>query len=152
MNTEGKLVDRALDDMKPYNKHGDVLRLEPDLPFLTFYNSETGVGAATVRLDEVNVGPLAGPVTNFDHATYVSTGHDVEPFIYWFRPQNYFNMDWDRTQLIGVPAGTTYGERNLYVFYDVEASKGTEGLQALAKAVKHQPDVKVGDVTWGPRE
>jgi hypothetical protein len=152
MTAEGELFDRSIADLKPYNEHGDVLRLEPDVPFLAFFNSKTQVGAATVRLDEANIGPLGGPVTNFDHATYVSAGHGAEAFIYWFRPQNYFNMDWDRTQLIGVPAGSTYGERNLYVFYDVAATNGTAGLQALAKAVRHRPDIKVGDVTWGPRE
>lgn len=152
MTTEGKLLDKSIDDLKPYNKHGDVLRLEPDLPYLAFFNTETQVGAATVRLDEANVGPLGGPVTNFDHATYVSVGSGAEPFIYWFRPQNYFNMDWDRTQLIGVPAGNTYGERNLYVFYDVAENGSTAGLQALAKAVISRPDIKVGDVSWGPRE
>jgi len=152
MSKEGSLRDKLIDDMKPYNAHGDVLRLEPDILFLALYNTETKVGAATVRLDEANVGPLGGPVTNFDHATYVSAGHGAEPFIYWFRPQNYFNMDWDRTQLIGVPAGSTYGERNLYVFYDVAGHDGTAGLQALAEAVRSRPDVKVGDVTWGPDE
>jgi hypothetical protein len=152
MTTGGELLDKAIADLKTYNTHGDILRLEPDLPFLAFYNTETHVGAATVRLDEANLGPLGGPVTSFDHATYVSVGQGAEPFIYWFRPQNYFNMDWDRTQLIGVPAGNTYGERNLYVFYDVAANNGTAGLQALAKAVKHRPDIKVGDVSWGPRD
>jgi hypothetical protein len=152
MTTGGELFDKSIEDTKPYNTHGDVLRLEPRLPFLAFYNTETRVGAATVRLDEANLGPLGGPVTNFDHATYVSIGSGAEPFIYWFRPQNYFNTDWDRTQLIGVPAGSTYGERNLYVFFDIAAANGTAGLQALAKAVKFRPDIKVGDVIWGPRE
>jgi len=152
MSAGGKLADRMIDDLKPYNTHGDVLRLEPDIPFLAFFNSETRVGAATVRLDEANVGPLGGPVTHFDHATYVSVGHGAEPFIYWFRPQNYFNMDWDRTQLISVPAGSTYGERNLYVFYDAGEKDATAGLRALSEAAKCRPDVKVGDVTWGPRD
>jgi hypothetical protein len=148
---EGQLTISALDKIEPVNDHGDILRMGAHIPWLAVYNPATKVGAATVRLAEANVGPLAGPVTQFDHATYFSKGHGMEAFMYWFRAQDYFMIDWDRKQLITVPAGTVYAERNLYTFYDTEAAGEVDGIIHLARAARNQPDIKIGAFNFPPR-
>ncbi|MBN2212410.1 MAG: hypothetical protein JW709_13510 [Sedimentisphaerales bacterium] len=141
----GRVHDKALADCPPVNDHGDILRFGPEIPYLALYNPTTGVGAATVRMDIANIGPEAGVVTQFDNATYLSAGHGKETFIYWFRPQNYFRVGWDRKQLITVPAGTTYAERNLYVFYDTTTEGNIGHVKDLTRAVRHQPDIQYGE-------
>ena len=48
--------DEAINDYTPVNRHGDLIREEPGLPWFTIYNPETKVGAwLTNRIVIVNV-------------------------------------------------------------------------------------------------
>ncbi len=144
---QGEVFDHAIDDYRPVNRHGDLVRLEPDTPWFALYNPETGVGASTVMIDESNVGPMAGPPTLFDHAFYFTKGHGL---VYWFRPQIYYLIDWDRQQLMRVPKGSIYAERNLYRYFDVERGGAIEGTRQLARAARNTPDIKVGPYIFAP--
>lgn len=145
----GEVHDELISKYKQVNKHGDLVRLEPDTPWFAVYHPDTKVGAATVFLEESNVGPWGGPQTQFDHALYF-THNPAEHLFYWFRSQVYFLYDWDRKQLIAVPRTAVYAEQNYYYFYDVEKSGPVEGVRRLSRAALHQPDVKVGPYTFAP--
>ncbi|MDP2983037.1 MAG: hypothetical protein Q8O92_06895 [Candidatus Latescibacter sp.] len=142
----GRTVTHPLSSYKPVNKHGDILRLADTVPFLTFYNPAKGVGAATIRESFSAIGPNGAPPTLFDNATYVSNG-DLQ---YWFRPLIYFHVGWDRKQLITVPQGALYSERNLYLFYEPKGNEPVAEVVNLSKAVRSMPGLKIGEYVLPP--
>jgi hypothetical protein len=129
MDPDGQMTRGRLEDWPRTNRHGDILRLDAKTPFVAFWNPTTGVGAATVRLAMMNTGPMGRPPTEFDQATYVSRGSTHEVYCYWFHSQIYFNVGWDRSQLMTVPEGSTFSDRNMICFFDAE----TEGLGAVVE-------------------
>jgi hypothetical protein len=144
----GRVVTHPLNDYKPVNKHGDILRLAATVPFFTFFNPGKGVGAATIRESFSPVGPNGAPPTLFDNATYVANG-DLQ---YWFRPLIYFHVGWDRKQLITVPKGNLYSERNLYLFYEPKGNEPVTEVVNLSKAVRNQPGIKIGEYILPPEK
>ncbi|MBN1290836.1 MAG: hypothetical protein JXB48_03275 [Candidatus Latescibacteria bacterium] len=139
---------KNLDVYKQVNTHGDILRLRDDLDYITFVNPSKGIGTASVKIDYSNVGPGGAPPTLFDNATYVSNGgHDL---MYFFRPLVYFHIDWDRKQLVTVPKGSVYSERNLYVFYESQEAQPIQAVLELNKAVQTQPVIKIGPYGFPP--
>lgn len=142
----GRPVTKSLDAYKSVNRHGDILRLADDVPYVTFYNPSSGIGAASVRDFLSTVGPDGGPAVLFDNATYVTNG-DLQ---YWFRPLVYFHVGWDRKQLITVPGGTVYSERNYYLFYEPGKTGPVTEVESLSKAVKSRPGVKMGEYALPP--
>jgi hypothetical protein len=142
----GKTATRPLDAYKPVNKHGDILRVPAVADFVTFFNPSTGVGAATIRDLFSAVGPDGSPPTLFDTATYITNG-DLQ---YWFRPLVYFHVDWDRKQLITVPKGSVYSERNYYLFYEPKGKTPVAEVEGLVRAVKGRPGLKIGEYALPP--
>ena len=141
---------KNLDVYKQVNTHGDILRLRDDLDYISFVDPVKGIGAASVKLDYSNVGPGGAPPTLFDNATYVSNGgHDL---MYFFRPLIYFHIDWDRKQLITVPKGSVYSERNLYVFYESQGAQPIQKVLELNEAVQTQPEIKIGPYGFPPEK
>ena len=138
---DGTVRQGQFDNYEPVNDHGDLLRLPHDVPLVAFYNPETQMGAATVRMEAMNVGPAAASPTQFDRATYLV---DDENLTYWFRSQVYLHADWPRRQLITVPAGAEFIERNLYCFYDTDTWGAVRRVERLSNAARHEPDVRVG--------
>jgi len=147
-DNNGETVVKPMNAYSPVNRHGDILRLPADTPFVTLFNPSTGIGAATIRVDYANVGPKGGPPRLFDNATYVSNGH----LQYWFRPLIYFHIDWDRKQLITVPEGSIYSERNLYYFYKADGSGTIDNVVSLARAVENRPGIEIGPYGLPPGE
>jgi hypothetical protein len=147
-NRNGIPIVKRLDEYSPVNQHGDILRFRDDTPFITLFNPEKGIGAATVRVEYANIGPGGAPPTLFDNATYVSNGH----LQYWFRPLIYFHIDWDRKQLITVPRGSVYSERNLYFFYQAGKEQPIKEVIDLDQAVRSRPDIKIGPYKLPPEK
>ncbi|MCE5251786.1 hypothetical protein LLG96_16375 [bacterium] len=139
-------VVKRLDEFTPVNQHGDILRLRDDTPFVTFFSPDKSIGAASVREEYATIGPGGAPPTLFDNATYVSNG-DLQ---YWFRPLVYFHIDWDRKQLITVPKGSVYSERNIYFFYATDGDRPIGDVIALSHAVRSKPDIKLGPYKLPP--
>ncbi len=142
----GKTVVRPFTDFKTINRHGDILRIAPDAPYVTFFNPAAGVGAATVRSDFSTTGPDGGPATLFDCATYLTNG-DLQ---YWFRPLVYFHVGWDRKQLVTVAEGSRYTERNYYLFYIPGADDPIAEVAALSRAVESKPLANIGEYVLPP--
>ena len=145
---KGKTVDKSLDDYTPVNRHGDIVRLSDDLDFISFYDTSKGIGLASVIVDYSNIGPDGAPPTLFDNATYVSNGgHGLT---YFFRPLIYFHVGWDRKQLITVPKGSVYAERNLYYFYDAGSGNPVSKVEVLSRAVQSGPGINIGEYVLPP--
>ncbi|MHB9029377.1 MAG: hypothetical protein ACYC9O_11475 [Candidatus Latescibacterota bacterium] len=142
----GKTVAKPLSSYKPVNRHGDILRFSPVADFVTFFNPARGVGAASVRDLFSAVGPNGAAPVLFDNATYVANG-DLQ---YWFRPLIYFHVGWDRKQLITVPQGSVYSERNYYIFYETKGSAPVAEVTNLSRAVRNRPAVKIGEYALPP--
>ncbi|MCE5231540.1 hypothetical protein LLG95_18330 [bacterium] len=145
----GEVHKEEIAKYKPVNRHGDLVRLKPDTPWFAVWHPETKIGAATVFVSEDNVGPSGSEVTQFDHAFYF-THNSNDKLIYWFRPQVYFLIDWDRKQLVNVPKSSVYAEQNYYYFYDVEKDGQVEGVRRLSRAALNPPDIKVGPYIFAP--
>jgi len=142
-NDNGQTMSGKMSDYEPVNKHGDILRISDSAPFVTLYNPETRIGAATIRMELAKLGPNGDPPVLFDNATYISNGHALQ---YWFRPMIYFHVGWDRKQLITVPEGSLYAERNLYLFHNGVVSD----VEALSQAVNSKPSVEIGEYGLPP--
>ncbi|MFC1606960.1 hypothetical protein ACFL47_03225 [Candidatus Latescibacterota bacterium] len=146
----GKSIDKSLDIYKPVNSHGDILRLSDRIDYIALANPATGIGVASVIVDYNNVGPGGAPPTLFDNATYVSNGGHA--LTYFFRPLIYFHVGWDRKQLITVPKGSVYSERNLYHFYDAGSGDTFGAVVMLSKAVNNMPGIRIGDGGFPPEK
>ena len=70
--------------------------------------------------------------------------------MFFFRPLVYFNIGFDRKQLITVPRGTVYAERNLFPFFEANGPQPIQDVLALAAAVKAKPRIKIGALEWPP--
>lgn len=145
---EGSTMVKRLADYPPINKHGDVLRLSATAPFVTLFDPAKGIGAASVRLHMTATGPMGDPPVLFDNATYVSNGH----LQYWFRPLVYFHVDWSRQQLITIPKGSVYSERNLYVFYSHEKETVPGEVVSLTRAAGAKPRIEIGEYRLPPEK
>ena len=141
-------VVKPLAGYKPINRHGDILRLPDTVPYVTLFNPATGIGAATVHANLSKIGPNGDPPVLFDNATYISNGH----LQYWFRSLVYFHVDWSRQQLITVPEGSTYSERNLYLFYRPGSGGSIDEVVRLSKAVRSTPAIEIGEYLLPPAE
>lgn len=141
-NESGDTETHDLADYEPVNRHGDILRLADDPRFITFFDPSKRIGTASLKVAYNNIGPEGRPPTLFDNATYVSNGgHEL---MYFFRPLIYFHVGWDRTQLITVPKGSRYAERNLYQFYETGQSNPIQPVEKLADAISSRPRVIIG--------
>ncbi len=138
--TDGELHRASFDEYEPVNDHGDILRIEDDAQMVAFYNPRTQIGAATVRLSSMNVGPMASSPTQFDQATYIV---DSENLTYWFRSLVYLHAKWPRKRLITVPAESEYVERNLYCFHDTSQWGLVRRVERIASTARQEPDVRV---------
>jgi hypothetical protein len=143
----GRTATGPLEAYKPVNKHGDLLRIPADAGFVTFFYPARGVGAASVRDLFSAIGPDGEPPTLFDTATYIAHG---EGLLYWFRPLVYFHVGWDREQLITVPKGSVYAERNFYLFYEPSGSRPLAEVEGLSRAVRSRPGLKIGEYALPP--
>ncbi len=146
---DGTPVVRSLEEYPPVNTHSDVLRLTGDVPFFAFLNPAERIGAATVKGLYANLGPGETPPVLFDDSFYVSNGGS-EGLQYFFRPLVYFNVGWDRKQLIAIPKGSVYAERNYFLFFEASGDRPIQEVLDIAAAVKTKPGIAIGPFKMPP--
>jgi len=96
-----------------------------------------------------NIGPDGEPSVLFDNSFYLSN-NGREGLMFFFRPLVYFNIGFGRKQLITVPKGTVYAERNLFAFFEANDPQPLREVLDLAAAVKAKPRISIGELTWPP--
>lgn len=91
------------------------LKLEADLPWITFYNEHTNVGFAGIQLNYANAGIESEPrlLNPFCHVT-------AGPWIYWARGLSHPYLSANMQQVIPVLKGTFYTEKWAYLMYETD--------------------------------
>jgi len=148
-DNRNRFHDRALAPMRRANGHGDILRLPVDTRLVAVYSPEKRIGAASILIGNSAIGPFGEAATRFHAATHIVKGNapiGSGGLFFWFRTYIDYGVDWDRKQRLVIPAGTIYGDQDLYYFYDIDEAGNTAGAIRLAKEIEalRRMDIQVG--------
>jgi hypothetical protein len=107
------------------------LRMSVNVPWVTFYNEETGIGVAGIQLDYDNSGIEYSPRL-FNPDFYINVG----PWVYWARNLSTSYLS-DNTQLM-IPAmsGTNYHEKWAYLLYKINKEDGAKTFAPIIELQK----------------
>jgi hypothetical protein len=94
------------------------LKMEADVPWLTFYNEKTGIGFAGINLGYANVGLESRPRL-LNPYFYITGG----PWIYWCRALSLTFLSSNMQQVIPVLGGNVFYEKWAYVMYEIDKGK-----------------------------
>jgi hypothetical protein len=152
---EGKIHDEALSGFKAVNKHGDILRLRPDAPFLAVYDPAKGLGTATINLNYAEIDPQGGIPDKYDQAFFVVKGEGPigsGGLLFWFRSFFNFAPEWDRRQRFILTAGYVCAEQSLFHFFEAGGPAPLKDVVALNRAARDlsKLDIRVGPHPFGP--
>ncbi len=93
------------------------LKMEADVPWITFYNEKTGVGFAGIQLSYSNAGLESAPRL-LNPYFYITGG----PWIYWSRALSLSFLSSNMQQMIPAMKGNIFSEKWAYLIY--ETAKG----------------------------
>ena len=109
--------DAYRDSVLTYDLHAlptlTELRMADDLPWITFYNSETGIGFAGIQLGYHNSG-IENVPRLLNPSFYVTIG----PWVYWARALSLSYVSANHQQVIPAMAGNTFSEKWAFITYD----------------------------------
>jgi len=91
------------------------IKLEQNVPWITFYNVDTGIGFAGIQLSYVNSGIESRPRL-LNPYMYITGG----PWIYWSRALSLSFLSSNMQQLIPAMKGNTFSEEWAYVVYEID--------------------------------
>ncbi len=91
------------------------LKMEADVPWLTFYNVNTGIGFGGIQLNYANAGLESRPRL-LNPYMYITGG----PWIYWSRALSLSFLSSNMQQLIPAIKGATFSEKWAYVTYQID--------------------------------
>ncbi len=147
---EGRIHDEPLGGFKAVNKHGDILRLRPDAPFLAVYDIDKGLGTATINLNYAAVDPEGRVPDTYDRAFFVVKGEGPigsGGLLFWFRSFFNFAPEWDRRQRFILPSGYVCAEQSLFHFFEAGGPAPVKDVVALNRAAR---DLSKLDIQVGP--
>ncbi len=104
------------------------LLIEDDVPWITFYNKETGIGFCGIQLNYVNAG-LESKSRLLNPYMYITGG----PWIYWARALSLTFQSSNMQQMIPAMEGNFFAEKWAYLTYEID-----EGDKPYAPALKWQ--------------
>ncbi len=93
------------------------LFMEADVPWITFYNKETGVGFAGIQLNYFNAG-LENAPRLLNPYMYITGG----PWIYWARALSLSFLASNMQQMIPALKGNFFAEEWAYLIYETDKS------------------------------
>jgi len=91
------------------------LKMEADVPWITFYNEKTGIGFAGIQLSYVNAG-LESQTRLLNPFFYITAG----PWIYWARGLSHSFLSSNMQQMIPVLKGSEFSEKWAYMIYETD--------------------------------
>ena len=94
------------------------LKIEADVPWITFYNVKTGIGFGGVQLSYANAG-LESRSRLLNPYIYITGG----PWIYWSRALSLSFLSSNMQQLIPAMKGATFSEKWAYITYEIEKTE-----------------------------
>jgi hypothetical protein len=95
------------------------LKMEADVPWITFFNEETGIGFAGIQLSYANAGLESSPRL-YNPYFYITAG----PWIYWARGLSLSYLASNMQHMIPATKGSFFSEKWAYMVY--ETAKGNE--------------------------
>ncbi len=93
------------------------LKMEADVPWITFYNAKTGVGFAGIQLSYANAGLESSPRL-LNPFFYITGG----PWIYWARALSLSFLSSNMQQMIPAMKGNIFSEKWAYMVYETPKS------------------------------
>jgi len=91
------------------------LKMEADVPWITFFNEENGLGFAGIQLNYSNAG-LENSPRLLNPYFYITAG----PWIYWARALSLSFLASNMQQMIPVPKGNFFSEKWAYLVYKID--------------------------------
>lgn len=91
------------------------LKMQDDVPWISFYNKETGVGFAGIQLNYSNAG-LENRTRLLNPFFYITGG----PWIYWARALSLSFLSSNMQQMIPVMKGNFFTEKWAYLLYETD--------------------------------
>jgi len=104
------------------------LLMEDDVPWITFYNQQTGIGFCGIQLNYVNAGLESKPRL-LNPYMYITGG----PWIYWARALSLSFLASNMQQMIPAMEGNFFVEKWAYLTYEID-----EGDKPYAPALEWQ--------------
>ena len=92
------------------------LKMEADVPWITFYNQETGIGFAGIQLEYANAS-LESRSRLLNPYFYITAG----PWIYWARALSLSFLASNMQQVIPAMKGNMFTEKWAYLVYETDA-------------------------------
>ncbi len=105
------------------------LKMEADVPWITFYNEKTGVGFAGIQLSYANAGLESSPRL-LNPFFYITGG----PWIYWARALSLSFLSSNMQQMIPAMKGNVFSEKWAYLVY--ETDKGSKPYNPVIELQK----------------
>lgn len=93
------------------------LTIEDDVPWITFYNEESGIGFAGIQLSYANAGLETAPRL-LNPYIYITGG----PWIYWTRALSLSFLSSNMQQMIPAMKGNFFSEKWAYLTYELDDS------------------------------
>ena len=94
------------------------LLMEDDVPWITFYNEETGIGFCGIQVEYVNAGLESRPRL-LNPFMYITGG----PWIYWARALSLSFLSSNMQQMIPAMKGNFFAEKWAYMAYEIDDDK-----------------------------
>ncbi|HVW60277.1 MAG TPA: hypothetical protein VHC48_09590 [Puia sp.] len=94
------------------------LRMEADVPWITFYNEDARIGFAGIQLEYANTGLESDPRL-LNPFFYITAG----PWIYWARGLSHTYLSSNMQQVVPVMKGSLFSEKWAYLIYSPEKGK-----------------------------
>ena len=91
------------------------LKMEADVPWITFYNEETGIGFAGIQLEYANAS-LESRLRLLNPYFYITGG----PWIYWSRALSLSFLASNMQQVIPALKGSMFMEKWAYLVYEID--------------------------------
>lgn len=91
------------------------LKMEADVPWITFYNEETHIGFAGIQLEYANTGLESDPRL-LNPYFYITAG----PWIYWARGLSHPYLSSNMQQVVPALKGSMFSEKWAYLIYKTD--------------------------------
>jgi hypothetical protein len=107
------------------------VKMQDDVPWISFYNKETGIGFAGIQLNYSNAG-LENRTRLLNPFFYITGG----PWIYWARALSLSFLSSNMQQMIPVMKGNFFSEKWAYLVYETK-----KGNQPYAPVIEWQKEL-----------
>jgi hypothetical protein len=93
------------------------LKMDADVPWITFFNKEKGIGFAGIQLNYANTGIESSPRL-LNPFFYITAG----PWVYWARGLSHTFLSSNMQQVVPVLKGNVFYEKWAYMVYELDKS------------------------------